>query len=63
MVKLEEFIIKMELIKEQADKSKGKQRMQLLKCYHRMKKEIATCYYYIHKDEDIKYVKAIKRGV
>lgn len=40
MVKIDEHIKKMNNIKAQADKSKGKQRLQLLKCYHRMQKEL-----------------------
>jgi len=43
MVKIEDHKIKMASIKEQADNSKGKQKLQLLKCYHRMQKELKEC--------------------
>ncbi len=47
MVKIDEHIKKMNNIKAQADKSKGKQRLQLLKCYHRMQKELNLCNIYL----------------
>jgi hypothetical protein len=46
---LEEHILKMENIKKQADNSKGIQRLQLMKCYHRMQKELLECNMYLEK--------------
>ena len=43
MVKIQEHKNKMEDIKRQVNKSKGRQRLQLLKCYHRMQKELLQC--------------------
>lgn len=43
MVKLDEHIKKMNNIKAQVDKSKGKQKLQLMKCLHRMQKELLQC--------------------
>lgn len=59
MVKVDDFIVKMKSIKQQADKSKGRQKQQLLKCYHRMLKDLAQCYYI--QNNDIEYIKVIKR--
>lgn len=47
MVKIEEHKTRMAVIKQQADKAKGKQRLQLLKCYHRMQKELKQCQIYM----------------
>lgn len=47
MIKIEEHKSKMDLIKKQADNSKGQQRLQLLKCYHRMLKELKQCQLYM----------------
>jgi hypothetical protein len=49
MVKTEEHILKMENIKKQADNSKGKQKLQLIKCYHRMQKQLLECNMYLAK--------------
>jgi hypothetical protein len=40
MVKIEEHIKKMNDIKKQADNSKGNKKLQLLKCYHRLQKQL-----------------------
>jgi hypothetical protein len=48
MVKIEEHKNKMQEIKKQANRSKGRQRLQLLKCYHRMQKELLQCQMFIN---------------
>lgn len=57
MVKIEEHVDKMNFIKKQAIRSKGQQRRQLMKCYHRMKKELAETYINLNQGEDIEYIK------
>lgn len=47
MVKIEEHKQKMEDIKRQADNSYGKKKLQLMKCYHRMLKELQVCERYL----------------
>lgn len=47
MVKIEEHIKKMKDIKSQADNSKGKKKLQLMKCYHRMEKQLLECNMYL----------------
>lgn len=40
MVKIKEHQEKIDNIKAQAEKSRGQQRRQLMKCYHRLLKEL-----------------------
>lgn len=47
MIKINEHINKMNNIKVQSDKSKGKQKLQLMKCYHKMQKQLMMCKYYL----------------
>ena len=47
MVKIEEHKRKMQEIKKQADNSRGNKRMQLLKCYHKMQKQLLQCELFI----------------
>ena len=49
MVKIEEHLLKMENIKRQADNSMGKKKLQLMKCYHRLQKELLECNMYLAK--------------
>lgn len=60
MVKVEEHIEKIERIKKQIANSKGRQRMQYEKCLHKLLKQAAECYSYLHQDEGIRYIKCIK---
>lgn len=50
MVKLDEHVAKMNNIKIQADKSKGQQKLQLLKCYHKMQKQLLQCQLYLNNE-------------
>lgn len=59
MVKLEEHIVKINNIKMQADKSEGRKKKQLLKCYHRLCKELLQCYIYTEGNE-IDHIERIK---
>ena len=36
--------------------SQGKQRLQYIKCLHRLKKQLAECYVYIHVDDNIDHI-------
>lgn len=47
MIKIEEHKNKMALIKKQANEAKGSRRLQLIKCYHRMQKELKQCQMYM----------------
>lgn len=47
MVKKEEHIQKMEDIKRQADNSYGRKKLELMKCYHRLQKQLLQCNLYI----------------
>lgn len=49
MIKIEEHILKMENIKKQADNSKGNKKLQLMKCYHRLQKQLLECNMYLAK--------------
>lgn len=60
MVKIQEHIDKINKIKKHINNSKGKQRLQYIKCLHRLQKQALQCYMYINKDESLKYIKAIK---
>lgn len=60
MVKIQEHIDKIEEIKQQINNSKGQQRKQFIKCYHRLQKELIQCYMFLSNDEDIKYIKSIR---
>lgn len=60
MVKVEEHINKMKNIKIQADNSKGQQRLQLMKCYHKLSKQLAEYYINTDSNKEIKYIKYIK---
>lgn len=50
MVKMDEHIKKMEDIKRQADNSKGQKRLQLMKCYHKLNKELLQCQMYLNNE-------------
>lgn len=60
MVKIQEHIDKINEIKKHINNSKGKQRLQYIKCLHRLQKQALECYMYINKDDDLKYIKIIK---
>lgn len=60
MVKIQEHIDKIEEIKKNINNSKGKQKLQYIKCLHRLQKQALQCYMYMNKDDDLKYIKAIK---
>ena len=47
MVKIQEHKQKMREIKEQAYNSTGKRKKQLMKCYHRLQKQLTQCEYYL----------------
>lgn len=60
MVKIQEHIDKIEKIKKNINNSKGKQKLQYIKCLHRLQKQALQYYMYMNKDDDLKYIKAIK---
>lgn len=60
MVKIQEHLDKIEEIKKHINNSNGKQRQQYIKCLHRLQKQALQCYMFINKQNDIKYIKAIK---
>ena len=47
MVKIQEHLDKMEEIKKHIDNSKGKQRLQYIKCLHRLQKQLSECNMYL----------------
>ena len=47
MVKIQEHIDKMKEIKKHINNSKGKQKLQYIKCLHRLQKELKQCYLYM----------------
>lgn len=47
MVKINEHIIKINIIKEHIKNSKGQQRRQFIKRLHRLQKELSICEYYL----------------
>jgi len=47
MVKIQEHIDRMNEIKRQADNAIGKRKLQLMKCYHRMQKQLSECKMYL----------------
>lgn len=49
MVKIQEHIDKINEIKEHISNSKGKQKLQYIKCLHRLKKELSLCNIYLRK--------------
>lgn len=51
MVNIEEHIKKMEDIKKQAESSKGNKRLQLMKCYHILLKQLNECKIYLNRNE------------
>ena len=51
---------KIEAIKKHINNSKGKQRLQYIKCLHRLQRQLLECYLYLHPEENIKYIKAMK---
>lgn len=59
MVKIEEHINKIEEIKKQADNSNGKQKMQLMKCYHKLCKQLLQYYIYTE-GKGIDHIERIK---
>lgn len=50
MVNIQEHILKMKNIKRQANNCKGKKKLELLKCYHRLKKQLLECNMYLSKE-------------
>lgn len=50
MVKLQEHINKINEIKQHIKNSKGKQKLQYIKCLHRLQKELNLCNYYLKGD-------------
>lgn len=59
MVKIEEHIDKINEIKNHINNSKGKQKLQYIKCLHRLQKQGLQCYMYMNKDKDLMYIKKI----
>lgn len=49
MVKIEEHIQKMNDIKSQINNATGKRKNDLLRCYHRMQKQLSECNMYLEK--------------
>ena len=47
MVRIDEHIKKMEEIKKQADNSEGRKKLQLMKCYHKLQKQLLECQMYM----------------
>lgn len=47
MVNIEEHINKMNLVKKQINNSKGKQKLQYIKCLHRLQKQLSECNMYL----------------
>lgn len=60
MVKIQEHIDKIEEIKKHISNSKGQQKKQFLKCYHRLQKGLMQCYMFLNKDKDVRYIKVIR---
>ena len=59
MVKIPEHLDKIEEIKKHINNSKGKQKLQYIKCLHRLQKQALQCYIYMNKDKDLMYIKKI----
>lgn len=59
MVKIQEHLDKINEIKKHINNSKGKQRLQYIKCLHRLQKQVLQCYIYVNKDKDLIYIKKI----
>lgn len=51
MTRIDEHKRKMQDIKKQADEATGKKKQELMKCYHRMAKELRFCNYNIKQKE------------
>ena len=49
MVKIQEHIDKIKKIKKHISNSKGKQKLQYIKCLHRLQKQLSECYMYLEK--------------
>lgn len=49
MVKIKEHIDKINEIKKHINNSKGKQKLQYIKCLHRLQKELSLCKIYLRK--------------
>lgn len=47
MVKVQEHINKIEEIKKHINNSKGKQKLQYLKCLHKLQKQLNECNMYL----------------
>jgi len=47
MVKINEHLKKIEIIKKDINNSKGEKKRQLIKCLHRLQKELKQCYLYL----------------
>lgn len=60
MVNIQEHLNKIEQTQKQVDNSKGQQKLQYLKCLHKLKKQALQYYLSISNDKDIKYIKYIK---
>ena len=56
MVKVQEHIDKIKFTEQQIERSQGKQRLQYIKCLHRLKKQLAQCYVYTYADDNIDHI-------
>ena len=56
MVKVQEHIDKIKFTEKQIECSKGRQKLQYVKCLHRLQKELAQCYVYTHPEDDIDHI-------
>lgn len=54
MVNINEHILKINLIKEHIQNSKGQQKKQYIKRLHRLQKELSICEYYLKGKNDNK---------
>lgn len=56
MIKIEEHIQKINEIKKHINNSKGKQKLQYIKCLYKLHKQALQCYIYLNPNENIKYI-------
>jgi hypothetical protein len=49
MVKIQEHIDKINEIKQHINNSKGKQKLEYIKCLHRLEKQLKQCKLYLEK--------------
>ena len=59
MEKLKIEYVDINSIKPYKNNSKGKQKLQYIKCLHRLQKQALQCYMYMNKDKDLMYIKKI----